>query len=223
MGLLSDTDAKRIEAKIGEIEARTATEIVVAVTRRSSGYERQRILITGGLLFLVSLFAAWLGSRTGGGWHWGTEAVGWRQAVSVWVLVVLQVPVGFALYVLSGVPWVLRRLVPRREAAEAVGHRALQLFAERGVHRTQAATGLLLFASELERRVVILGDAGIDAVVGKDGWERQVQRLVAAIRGGHSAEGFLEVLGEMAPILEELVPVTGDNPNELDNQVIRDE
>jgi putative membrane protein len=112
--------------------------------------------------------------------------------------------------------------MPAAEAEQAVRGAAFRMFAEHGVHNTRGRTGILLLISELERRAVILGDSGIHAKVGEDGWPRHVELLVSRIREGRTADGIIEVLGALETALAEGLPVAPDDTNELSNRVIRD-
>ncbi len=62
--------------------------------------------------------------------------------------------------------------------------RALAAFVEEEVFRTEARTGVLLFLSMLERRVVVLADAGINARVGQSEWDAVSAGIVDGIRRG---------------------------------------
>jgi putative membrane protein len=75
--------------------------------------------------------------------------------------------VGAAVGYLVGAVWpALRvRLVHADVIEHRVRQRALAVFVEQEVFRTRARTGILLFLSLLERRVVVVTDAGINARV----------------------------------------------------------
>jgi uncharacterized membrane protein len=128
----------------------------------------------------------------------------------------------FAVYPLLGVTRLERFLIPARVAGERVAARAFSLFAERGIHRTEHHTGILVLLSELERRVVILGDRTIHERLGESGWQEHVDHIVAAVRRGEAGRGILEVLDRLAVSLSELVPVRKDDRDELSNRVVRD-
>jgi uncharacterized membrane protein len=75
--------------------------------------------------------------------------------------------------------------------------------------------------SELERRVVLLGDRGIHARVGTEGWNKHVEHVIMRIREGRAADGVIEVLRELEGVLARQVPVQPDDENELPNAVVR--
>jgi len=120
------------------------------------------------------------------------------------------------------IPWLARLLVPAPLARHAVERRAHEEFFGRGLFRTRERTAVLIFLSELEHRVVILGDEGIHARVETQGWQRHVDRIVQAIREGRAAEGVCAVIVELASVLERAVPRRKDDTNELPDTVQED-
>jgi len=202
--LLSDADAQAIEAAVARAETKSAAELVVAVVPRSDDYWQGRVVLAvawalaAGLAFL--LFAPW---------HEPMLAI------------LVQLLVGSAAFAISGLRPLLRLLIPDRAAQLAVQARAYQLFAERGLHRTRARTALLIFISELEHRVVLLGDQTLDAALGQDGWNSYVQLLIERIRGGRARDGILEVIEKLEPQLTFVAPPTEDDVNELPDAPLR--
>jgi putative membrane protein len=129
--------------------------------------------------------------------------------------------VGLGSFVVLGWPPLQRWLVSPLSAERAAHARAFQLFAERGLHGTKGRTALLIFVSELERRVVLLGDATIHAELGQAGWQEEVKRLLGRIRQGRLRDGLTEVLAELAPRLAAVAPRQADDENELPDAVLR--
>ncbi|HEX3850377.1 MAG TPA: hypothetical protein VHW01_05385, partial [Polyangiaceae bacterium] len=78
-----------------------------------------------------------------------------------------------------------------------------------------------IFVSELERRVVLLGDATIHAQLGEAGWQAEVQRLIASIRAGRLLAGLLDVIAQIEPRLAAVAPPMADRTNELPDSVLR--
>jgi putative membrane protein len=205
MSLLSETDSRRIEAAVRELETKSATELVVAVVPRSADYWQARLVVA----------VAWSLATA----H---ALLQFRPDVPTLVAILLEVPVGVATFYLFGRGALARLLLPRGVAAEAVERRALELFGSRGLTRTRDRTGMLILLSELEHRVVILGDRGIHERVGDAGWKEYVDHIVAAIRRGEAARGLLEVIELLGKKHAELDPVRPGDTNELPDGVVRD-
>ncbi len=56
---------------------------------------------------------------------------------------------------------------------------------------------MLILISELEHRVMILGDLAIHEHVGDEGWEAHVAHIVQAIKRGELATGVVEVVEQL--------------------------
>lgn len=202
--LLSESEAREVEAAVGRLEAQTAAEIVVAVLPQSLDYWQPRVLCS----------VAW--SLAAGFAFLHFEP--WQHPA--WSLVV-EVLVGVATHALLGLP-ALKRLLLRGDAVtQAVRARAFQLFAERGLYGTGGRTALLIFVSELEHRVVLLGDHGIHSQLGQSGWDEQVALLIRYIRQGKLRDGLFAVLDQLAPHLARVAPRAHDDVNELPDAVLR--
>jgi putative membrane protein len=202
--LLSEADARAVEAAVTRVELSTSAELVVAVVPCSAEHWRGRAL--------VSL-------------AWGLAAAfavlefGPPQQPALPLLTHLLVGLS-TFFALGALPF--QRWLVSAAAAESAAHaRAFQLFAERGLHATRGRTALLIFVSELERRVVLLGDRTIHAELGQAGWQKEVERLVARIRQGRLRDGLLEVIAELEPRLVALAPAQQDDVNELPDAVLR--
>jgi putative membrane protein len=97
----------------------------------------------------------------------------------------------------------------------------MQMFAQRGVHNTREHTGLLIFISELEHQVVILGDRGIDAHLGAKGYADFVAKITAGIRANTLATNLVEVIDACGKLLAKHYPKRADDKNELPDAVVR--
>jgi putative membrane protein len=202
--LLSEADAREVEAAVTRVEGGSAAELVVAVVPRSADYWQGRVVLA-----VAWALAAGFAFLHFAPWHEPALALG------------LEVLVGLLAFGISGAPTLRRVLVPPGAAAQAVQARAFQLFAERGLHATRARTALLIFVSELEHRVVLLGDHTIHDRLGQAGWDEYVQLLVSYIRRSECKAGLLEVLARLEPQLAAVAPREHDDVNELPDAVLR--
>jgi putative membrane protein len=202
--LLSESDARDVEAAVTRVEQSTSAQVVVAVVPRSADHWQGRVLVS----LAWSLAAA-------------LAALHFRLWNSPILALLVEVGVGALSYSLLGFPALQRWLVSPAAAEHAAHARAFQLFAERGLYGTKRRTALLIFVSELERRVVLLGDATIHAHLGEAGWQTEVARLITRIRAGRLRDGLLEVLAELEPRLAAVAPHQPDDVNELPDSVLR--
>ncbi len=196
--LFSEHERVAIEAAVKEAEAGTSGEIVVVDVERSATYGTERALA-------ASLLAA--------------------ACATAMVLVAPHLPAPY--YLLAQVPffglaWLLvstsrmQRLLAGAARMDAAARaRAAALFSERGVHMTRERTGVLIMLSEVERRVVILADSGINARVATDAWDKHVAAIVDAIQRGTAGDGVASVVREVGNLLAKDFPRRPDDANEL--------
>jgi putative membrane protein len=194
------TDAVRLAEK------NTSGEIVPYVVARSDRYPESiwraaaigttiSLLILGTLPLLTSL---WL--------PFGV-AMAAVIAIGAGILAGLVVALVPALQ-----PLVAGKLAVRQRVAQ----RATAAFIAEEVFATRDRGGILIFISILERRVIVLGDSGINAVIAPEEWNGIVDRIIAGIRSRRGAEGLIEAIGECGRLLNERgFPLAPDDINEL--------
>src|SRR5690606_22434391 len=187
-------EKKKVEEAVTQAEAGTAGELVVVLSGRSSDYAALRASIAGSLSVAVALEAFYLFAD-----------------VPPWVFFLGQLPLSILLYQLTGWGAVLRLIVPKQVRTQAVEERALGAFLQAGVTETKDRSGVLIFISEAEHRAVILADRGINELVAPDEWQKDVDSLVASIRGGHPAQGLLGAIERIGGILKEAFPADDKN------------
>lgn len=201
MSLLSASDRETIAAVIAEVEARTAGEIVVTTVGQSDSHARLRApLAAVTASFLVAV---------------GALLFGWTVSVAI----VGQLVLSAGLYVLFGLPAMVRMLVADATLVERAEARAYQLFSELGVHRTVEGSGILIMISEAEHRVVILADYGINARVDDHEWTKHVDAIVGGIREGRAASVVVDEVRALGELLAREFPPGDTNPNQLPNAV----
>lgn len=194
----------RIEAAVREAERETGGELVVVVVRECGG--------DAGASFWL---AAWLAALA-------FLALGLFAPPLTWVAYLAAQAAAFALGLgLARLPGV-RRLLPGPEALERrAADRARRCFAEQGLTRTRGRTGILIFVALLERRVVVLGDEGIDRALDPDeSWQAVVDLAVEGIRAGAAARGLEAAVRLCGRVLARHLPPPEPNPDELPNAVV---
>jgi putative membrane protein len=203
MALLTPTEFTTLEQAIAAAETRTRGEIVVAVLRQSDDYQGERLLNAVILGFGISALI-----------------LGLVPGLSGLYLLTLLPPILLGSWFVLGAPPLMRAL-SLRNAAATVHQRALRLFTEQGITETRDRSGLLIMLSELEQRVILLGDSGLHTHVGDPGWEEYVERIVTGIKAGAAGSAVLSVLEELSDTLATHFPARADDTNELSNEVIQ--
>ena len=195
-------ERERIEQAVVTAESTTSGEIVPMIVGASARYAEAELtgvvfgLVTGTVIEFI--------------WHdpWGPV-----HAYVVWPIV------GAILghFILS-VPLLKRRILSKQRITEAVHLRSLAAFAGHGLHHTKDHTGILIFASLLERRVVVLADRGIDEKVTPGTWQVIVDILTDGLKSGNPCDAFCKVIERCGEILAAHCPRQTDDQDELPNK-----
>ena len=208
-GVLDAGDQQRVLEELAAVERTTVGEIVPVVLERSDrhpGASWLSALVTtviGTLLFEGLLFAR-------------------HDAL---LLVAVQVGLGLLGYVAAAAfPAWKRMFVSEKRASEMAEEQAFQEFYGLGLHNTQGKTGVLIFVSLLEKRVIVLGDTGINEKVAPELWQDVDRAILAGIVGGSLSQGLIDGIRASGKVLAEHFPVTDDDWNEIpDRLVVRKE
>ena len=209
--LFSEQDLEAVRAAVAAAEGETSGEIVPFVVDASDAYEGAlwKGAAVGGLgaAVLVAVVHAVAGLWGGGALWIGLPAAAGGA-------------LGFLLA--AFVPAVKRGLVPADVLERRVRRRAAVAFLEEEVFSTGDRTGILLFLSLFERRVVVLGDAGINAKVGEGEWTAISAAIAAGIRAGRPGEALVEGIGACGRLLARRgVEIQPDDRNELRDDLRR--
>lgn len=189
--IFSQADLERIKAAVKTAEGKTSGEIVPFVVEQSDAYED----------------AEWRGASLGAIVVFCLLTVV-RQYTGIWIP--LDVPaIGLATLAAGAicflavryVPWLKVRLAGKHLVAHRVSQRAAEAFISEEVFRTRDRTGILLFVSLLEHRVLVVGDSGINAKVEQSDWHDVVQRIIRGINEGKITDGLVDAIGKCSTLL----------------------
>ncbi len=97
--------------------------------------------------------------------------------------------------------------------------RAVEVFERLGMHRTKERHGVLIYVAVIDRKLAVIGDAGIHARVGDAYWQGLAAAATRHFREERSRDGFIHAVGELGQILRQHFPRRPDDTNELGDQV----
>ena len=106
----------------------------------------------------------------------------WDRPVFLLLSQFLMGALGFGLARL--LPDFKRVFIFEDRATAVAEEQAFQEFYANGLHKTEAATGVLLFVSVLEHRVIIMADEGIDSKVDANFWANTDAAILDGLRQG---------------------------------------
>lgn len=205
--MLSPEERARVRAAVDAAEASLAAEIVPCAFAQSSSYPE----------------TTWAGAACGAAAACAAFGVAdlfkpvWLPVASLMLAVCAAGIAGAALG-----RWcapVKRLFLGAHRMDEAVARRAKEVFFDRGVGETRARDGVLIFASVLERRVVVLADESVRAKVAPDAWKPAVAAFTAAAAGGRLADGLTAAVEKAAEALR-AAGLTGRGGGQLGDEPV---
>lgn len=111
-------------------------------------------------------------------------------------------------------------VVPARVQRDRAHAEAMRQFFIQGLDKTENRTGVLIFASAAERYVEIVADVGINEKVSPTVWDDAVAGLIAGIRQGRPADGFVSAIDQCATVLALYFPPGALPKDELPNKLL---
>lgn len=212
---LTTADRERVTRCVQEVEKSTSAEIVPLVRSESDAYPAAALR---GALVASMLVAAAATAADAFFKPWGSLSL-----FDLWVFPGVFVACFLLVYGLArGVAGLKRVFVSRAEMAEEVEQAALSAFHRHGLGKTRDRTGILLFVSVFERRVVVLADEGINAKVTQDTWQQVVELVLQGIREGRAADGLCEAIDRCGKLVAEGFPIRAGDTDELRNLIVED-
>ncbi len=150
--------------------------------------------------------------------HWAGGLWGLPFDLFIAVPPALGAGLGYLLVALS--PALRRALTPAELLAARVAQRAAVAFLEEEVFATRERTGILIFVAIFERRVVVLGDAGINARVAQHEWDAIVAEIVAGIKKGTPGAAMVNAIRACGALLARPgIERRADDTDELSDHV----
>jgi len=209
--MLTPDERARVRAAVDKAEASLAAEIVPCVFHASAHYPEA--LWAGAAAGAALAAAALLLADAFQARVWWPL---WQSALGVPAAGIVGAALG------HWIAPVRRFLIGARHMEEAVARRAKEVYFDRGIDRTKTRDGVLIFASLLERRVVVLADASVRARVADGAWEPVVRAMTAAAAEDRVADGLVAAVEAAARVLA-AAGLTGRGGGELPDEPVEEE
>jgi putative membrane protein len=215
VAFFTEVDLEAVRSAVQEAEAGTSGEIVPYVVPASDAYTSA---VWKGAAFgaLCGPLLALIAFRLSGGlWRWGS----W---LSLWIVLPATLGTAAGYLLAASVPAVKRWLAGPATLDTRVRQRAAMAFLAEEVFKTRERTGILLFVSLFERRVVVLGDSGINRQVEAQHWEGVVATVVGGIGTGRPGAALAAGIRQCGELLARFgVAIRPDDSNELADDLRR--
>ncbi len=98
--------------------------------------------------------------------------------------------------------------------------RAVEVFSQLRVWDTERNSGVLIYVQLVDRKVDVLADRGIAALVPQAEWDAICRRIEQSYSKGEFEQGTLAAIEEISVRLARHFPPREANPNELSNKPV---
>ena len=110
-----------------------------------------------------------------------------------------------------------------KKCTEDPMERAIEVFHKLGMHETTQKNGVLIYVATFNRKLAIVGDSGINAVVPDHFWDDERDLMIYHFRKGQFTEGLVEGIKMVGEQLKAAFPYLENDQNELSNEVTFDD
>jgi putative membrane protein len=193
---------------VREVETRSAGEIVPYAVERSDRYARA--------VWTAATLGALAGALAAALIRWAGDF--WGGPVALWIALPPATGTALGWLAVFAFPALRRLLVSPEVLAERVRQRATEAFLAEEIFRTRDRTGILIFVSLFERRVVVRADRGLDGLVTPGEWEEVVAGIAAGMRRGQPGPALADGIRRCAALVGR-VPPRPDDRDELPGQL----
>lgn len=204
---LNEKDKLTIEKAIIKAETQTSGEIVPMIVRKSSTIGHVPVIIFCVLFILGQTFSLV---------DWQKENY-WNN--SFWWLINTFIFSIFSVLI-SKIPFIQRHLISHSDLEEQVNQRAELEFYSANLKSTRDKTGILIFLSLMEKKVVVLADHGISEKLEPSTWNNLVEIILSGVKNKNLAKGISEAVLHCGNLLSEVIPREPDDTNELKDHLI---
>jgi putative membrane protein len=206
----TDADKNLIKEAVQSLESETSGEMVVYFARNSDPYLESCWKLSALLGFMtLALFAAL-------SWTWMLPE--YITLFDTVLIVAATMVIGYVLPYF--VPSLRLNFISKPTVHHRVMTKARDMFLQEQVFDTIDRTGILIYISELERTVQVLGDSGINQKIKHSDWNDAVGMVVGGIKTNQIASGISQaILRCKALLLEHNFIVREDDTNELSDDI----
>jgi len=187
----SEDQKRDIEKAVQNLEGKTSGEMVPYIVPGSDSY------VEGTLYTIISFLIIGVVMIMGASLVWMLPAG--IAIIEILIFLIVMMFLGFLMSFIF--PSIRIQMVSANTVERRVMQRAETAFLEREIFNTGKRIGILLFISELERKVLILADSGISKLVTGEDWQKIVDDLIIHIKEKKTAEGIVNAIDQCTDLL----------------------
>ncbi len=195
----------KLKSYIEEVESKSPIEIVPVVIKKSASYTQSSIIWGMVLSYIpVLLYSHYIP-------FWGSMTL----SLDCFLWLSLSFLIAF---ILRRAPF-FNKLLPRSLMHKRCMQMAESLFLSEGVFETHQRLGILITVFEFEKTVLVLADKGFNEHIAKDYWPKLGATLAKDFNRAKVGDEFFEALKEIQRDIAPHFKITGENPNELSDEL----
>lgn len=187
----SEEDKNTVKETVQHLEQQTAGEVVVYFARESDSYLLSCWKLSG---IFGGLFLALVASLS---YLWLLPAS--MSILSICFAGIVAGGIGFA------IPYFLHNLRVSFTPNHMVSHRVLtkarDIFLQEEIFNTSDRIGILIYISELEHQVQVLGDTGINKKIQQSDWDEVLALVIEGIKANEPAQGIARAIQKCESLL----------------------
>lgn len=103
---------------------------------------------------------------------------------------------------------------------EDVLDRAAWHFMQMGMQATKDRTGVLIYIAVKSRKLAVIGDCGINAVVRPGFWDDAKECMLVQLRQGNLSQAIVDGVAMVGDVLRQYFPIQSNDVNELPDDVL---
>ncbi|QEC50906.1 TLP18.3/Psb32/MOLO-1 phosphatase superfamily protein [Anseongella ginsenosidimutans] len=112
------------------------------------------------------------------------------------------------------------RVCAEKHCPEEILDRAAWYFDQLNMQKTAARNGVLIYIAIADHQFAIIGDAGINAIVGNEFWDETRDTMIPYFKRGELTEGLIAGIEKAGLALAEHFPGTTTDRNELPDDIV---
>ena len=206
----SEEDKAIVKEAVQSLEKESSGEMVVYFARSSDDY----IMACWKIATILGLIVASLFGVLS--WQWLLPA----DITILYISLGVVASIAFGFFIPFFIPIVRLGFISESIVTHRVLTKARDIFLQEQVFDTVDRTGVLIYISELEHQVQVIGDEGINEKINQSDWDEVVSLVVNGIKTNQTAQGIAAaVLKCKDLLLENGFVVREDDTNELSDDI----
>ncbi len=200
---LNDNEKNQISKEIEDLEKQSSAELVAVITKKSSSYKFETILISIIFTLFISIVILLISDIS------STKMFQW-QIISFM----------FLYFILYKFETILFKVLPKKYKYTKASEYANKQFLNLGLQTTKTKQAIIFFVSIDEKYVEIITDSTIKKRIDNSYWQSIVDEFIKDVKNKQLAKGYLKAIKSCNEILIKNFPIKDNDENELSNDVI---